>query len=260
MPFRPARPPAAALAGLLLLAAGCTTVGGPSADRAAPARELSAAELRAAAVADADLGAGYAVTVMTPGHGDTGAGAGREVADVPACQPLLDAVTPAASGAATASPGPGYPYAETDLGVTRAADPERGLYGGLLGYRTGRAAALQAELEKLFGPCAAFTSAAPAPPAEKQGRKAPIRTGHRLSRVDTPTPGGADAALGFTLTNESGSAVLSQRAVLARVGPVLAVFTTFGVATEPAAAPDELVVRRQVAKLRAAQAGGPTGG
>ncbi|MFJ2192504.1 hypothetical protein ACIOJE_31965 [Kitasatospora sp. NPDC087861] len=255
MPLRPARPSAAILTGLLLFAAGCTTVGGSSVDRAGPGRELSAAELRAAAVADADLGAGYTVTVMTPGHGDTGAGAGREVADVPACQPLLDTVTPAAStGAASASPAPGYPYAETDLSVARAADPKGGVYGGLLGYRAGRAAALQTELEKLFGPCAAFTSAAPAPPAEKPGKKAPIRTRHRLNREDTPTPGGADVALGFTLTNESGNAVLSQRAVLARVGPALMVFTTFGVATEPAAAPDELIVRQQVAKLRAAQA------
>ncbi|MFF3007303.1 hypothetical protein ACFVTF_31400 [Kitasatospora sp. NPDC057940] len=259
MPLRPARPPAAALVALLLLATGCTTVGGSSADRAAgPGRELSAAELRAAAVADADLGAGYTVTVMTPGHGDTGAGAGREVADVPACQPLLDAVTPAApaatgAGAAPASPAPGYPYAETDLSVARAADPRGGVYGGLLGYRAGRAAALQAELEKLFVPCAAFTSTAPAPPAEKPGKKAPIRTRHRLNREDTPTPGGADAALGFTLTNESGNAVLSQHAVLARIGPALAVFTTFGVAAEPAAAPDEVIVRQQVAKLRAAQ-------
>ncbi|MFJ7275891.1 hypothetical protein [Kitasatospora sp. NPDC098663] len=159
-----------------------------------------------------------------------------------------------ATGAASPSPAPGYPYAETDLSVARAADPRGGVYGGLLGYRTGRAAVLQAELEKLFGPCAAFTSMAPAPPAEKPGKKAPIRTGHRLNREDTPTPGGADAALGFTLTNESGSAVLSRRAVLARIGPALAVFTTFGVAAEPAAAPDEVIVRRQVAKLRAAQA------
>ncbi|MFJ2807752.1 hypothetical protein [Kitasatospora sp. NPDC087271] len=256
MPLRPVRPPAAALAALLMLATGCTAAGGSSADRAGPGRELSAAELRAAAVADADLGAGYTVTVMTPGHGDTGAGAGREVADVPACQLLLDAVTPAtpAASASPAAQAPGYPYAETDLSVARAADPRGGVYGGLLGYRTGRAAVLQAELEKLFGPCAAFTSMAPAPLAEKPGKKAPIRTRHRLNREDTPTPGGADAALGFTLTNESGSAVLSQRAVLARIGPALAVFTTFGVAAEPATAPDEVIVRQQVAKLRAAQA------
>ncbi|MFD0347784.1 hypothetical protein ACFQ0M_20730 [Kitasatospora aburaviensis] len=87
---------------MLALAAGCTTVGG-SADRAGPTHELSAGELRAAAVADADLGPGYTVTVMTPGHGETGSGGAREVSDVPACQPLLDAVTPAAA-AAGASP------------------------------------------------------------------------------------------------------------------------------------------------------------
>ncbi|MER7754381.1 hypothetical protein [Kitasatospora sp. NPDC097643] len=255
VPLRPARPSAVLPVCALLLAVGCTTVDGASVDRAAPGRELSAAELRAAALTDADLGAGYTVTVMTPGHGDTGTGAGREVADVPACQPLLDAVTPAGSaGAAPASPAPGYPYAETDLSVARAADPRGGVYGGLLGYRSGRAAGLQGELERLFGPCASFTSTASAPPAEKQGRREPIRTRHRLRREDTPTPGGADAATGFTLTNESGTAVLSQRAVLARVGPVLAVFTTFGVATEPATAPDERIVRQQVAKLRAAQA------
>ncbi|MFE5582027.1 hypothetical protein [Kitasatospora sp. NPDC056531] len=257
MPFRPSRPSAApaVLVGLLL-ATGCTTVGGSSGDRAAPGRELSAAELRAAAVADVDLGPGYTVTLMTPGHGDTGTGAGREAADVPACQPLLDAVAPAAStGASPASPAPGSPYAETDLSVARAADPEGRVYGGLLGYRAGRAAARQAELEELFGPCASFTSAAPAPPAEKPGRKVAIRTRHRLNRQDTPTPEGADSAIGFTLTNESGTAVPAQRAVLVRVGATLAVFATSGAATGPAGAPDERIVRQQVAKLRAAQAG-----
>lgn len=108
MPLRPPRPSAPAVVCVLLLAAaGCTTVGG-SADRAGPGRELSAAELRAAAVADADLGPGYTVTVMTPGHGETGAGGAWEIVDVPACRPLLDAVTPAVTaGAATPSPGPG---------------------------------------------------------------------------------------------------------------------------------------------------------
>ncbi|MFI6845386.1 hypothetical protein ACIBJD_12115 [Kitasatospora sp. NPDC050467] len=252
MPLRPSRPPAPFVVCALLLAAGCTTVGG-SADQAGPGRELSAAELRASAVADADLGPGYTVTVMKPGHGETGSGGARETADVPACQPLLDAVTPAASvGGTVPTPGPGDPYAETDLGVARAADPEGGVYGGLLGYRAGRAAQLQADLEKLFGPCASFTSTAPPPPADRS-RKA-VRTRHRLTRDDTPTPGGADASTGFTLTNESGSAVLSQRAVVARVGPALAVFTTVGVGAEPATVPDERIVRQQVAKLRAAQA------
>ncbi|WP_395295853.1 hypothetical protein ACF9IK_22025 [Kitasatospora hibisci] len=247
MPLRPSRPlaPAAVLA--LSLAAGCTTVGG-SADRAGPTRELSAGELRAAAVADADLGPGYTVTVMTPGHGEVGSGGARELSDVPACQPLLDAVTPAAG----ASPGPEGPYAETGLSVARAADPEGGVYGGLLAFRPGRAARLQAELEKLFGPCASFSSTAPPPPADRS-RKG-IRTRHRLIRGDTPTPGGVDAATGFTLTSESGPVVLSQRAVVARVGQVLAVFTTVGVGAQPAAAPDERIVRQQAAKLRAAQA------
>ncbi|AUY51413.1 hypothetical protein [Streptomyces sp. CB01881] len=251
MPLRQPRPSAPAVVCALLLVAGCTTVGG-SADRAGPGRELSAAELRAAAVADADLGPGYTVTVMTSGHGETGSGGAREVSGLPACQPLLDAVTPAVPpGAASASPGPGAPYAETDLGVARAADPQGGVYGGLLGYRAGRAAQLQAELEKLFGPCASFTSTAP-PPVDK-ARKG-VRTRYRLSREDAPTPGGADAVTGFTLTNESGSVMLSRRAVLVRVGPALAVFTTVGVGAEPATAPDERIVRQQVAKLRAAQA------
>ncbi|MGW2251765.1 hypothetical protein ACWCXH_16415 [Kitasatospora sp. NPDC001660] len=252
---RPARPSAVLLLCVLLPATGCTTVGGPSADRAAPGRELSAAEIRSAAVTGADLGAGYTVTVMTPGHGGTGQGAGRETSDVRACQPLLDTVAPGGgAGPGTASPGPGLPYAETDLSVARAADPRSTAYGALVGYRSGRAVQVQAELEKLFGPCAVFTSTAPPPPAErgKKGAQA-THTRHRLAQVDTTTPEGADAATGFTLTNESGTAVLSQRAVLARVGPALAVFTTFGVATEPAAAPDERIVRQQVAKLRAAQ-------
>ncbi|MFE6869093.1 hypothetical protein ACFVFS_21370 [Kitasatospora sp. NPDC057692] len=256
---RPSRP--LLLSAALLLAAGCAAPAGGSADRApsgAPPRELSAAELRAAAVTDADLGPGFTVTVIAPGHGGTGPDGGRETADRPACQPLLDAVAPAAaSGRAGASPSaapvPAVPYAETDLSVAPAADPAGSLYGALLGYRGDRAARLQAELEGLFGPCAEFVSTAPPPPAEK-GRGV-TRTGHRLSRNDTPTPEGADAATGFTLTNESGAVVLAQRAVLARVGPALVVFSTVGVGAEPAPAPDERVVRRQVAKLRAAQRG-----
>ncbi|WP_328956501.1 hypothetical protein [Kitasatospora purpeofusca] len=249
------------LAGALLLAAGCAAPAGGSADRAtaAPARELSAAELRAAAVTDAELGPGFTVTVIAPGHGETGPDGGRETADRPVCQPLLDAVAPAAGPAkaarASASPAPvsAVPYAETDLSVALAADPSGSLYGGLLGYRGDRAARLQAELEGLFGPCAEFASTAPPPPADRS--RGVTRTGHRLSRNDTPTPEGADAATGFTLTNESGAVVLAQRAVLARVGPALVVFSTVGVGAEPAPAPDERVVRRQVAKLRAAQKG-----
>ncbi|MER6363032.1 hypothetical protein [Kitasatospora sp. NPDC001527] len=249
------------LAVALLLAAGCAAPAADSADRAssgAPPRELSAAELRAAAVTEADLGPGFTVTVVVPGPGETGPDGGREAADKPACQPLLDAVAPAAAAAragsaASAAPVPVVPYAETDLSVAQAADPAGSLYGGLLGYRGDRAARLQEELEGLFGPCAEFVSTAPPPPSEK-GR-GETRTRHRLSRHDTPTPEGADAATGFTLTNESGSVVLAQRAVLARVGPALVVFSTVGVGAEPAPAPDERVVRRQVAKLRAAQRG-----
>ncbi|MFF8771648.1 hypothetical protein [Kitasatospora sp. NPDC015120] len=261
MPHPAPRPPRPLLlSAALLLAAGCAAPVGGSADRASPAaapRELSAAELRAAAVTDAELGAGFTVTVITPGRGETGPDGGREAADKPACQPLLDAVAPAAAGragaSASAAPVPAVPYAETDLSVALAADPAGSLYGGLLGYRGDRAARLQEELESLFGPCAEFLSTAPPPPAEK-GRGV-TRTTHRLSRNDTPTPEGADAATGFTLTNESGSVVLAQRAVLARVGPALVVFSTVGVGAEPAPAPDERVVRRQVAKLRAAQLG-----
>ncbi|MFC5662891.1 hypothetical protein ACFP3U_07820 [Kitasatospora misakiensis] len=255
------RAPLRAAAVLLVLgAAGCADPAGGSADRAAagaPARELTAAELRAAAVTEAELGPGFTVTVIAPGHGETGPDGGRETADRPVCQPLLDAVAPAAgparAGRASASPTSvsAVPYAETDLSVARAADPAGSLYGGLLGYRGDRAARLQAELEGLFAPCAEFASTAPPPPAERS--RGVTRTGHRLSRNDTPTPEGADAATGFTLTNESGGVVLAQRAVLARVGPALVVFSTVGVGAEPAPAPDERVVRRQVAKLRAAQ-------
>ncbi|MER7708360.1 hypothetical protein ABTX81_36405 [Kitasatospora sp. NPDC097605] len=262
MPHPAPRPPRPLLlSAVLLLAAGCAAPAGGSADRApsgAPPRELSAAELRAAAVTDADLGPGFTVTVIVPGHGESGPSGGREAADKPACQPLLDAVAPASAAgrsgvSASAGPVPAVPYAETGLSVAPAADPAGSLYGGLLGYRGDRAARLLTELEGLFGPCAEFTSTAPPPPAEK-GRGA-TRTTHRLSRDDTPTPGGADAATGFTLTNESGSVVLAQRAVLTRVGPALVVFSTVGVGAEPAPAPDERVVRRQVAKLSAAQRG-----
>ncbi|MFF7454956.1 hypothetical protein [Kitasatospora sp. NPDC008115] len=262
MPHPAPRPPRILLlSAALLLAAGCAAPAGGSADRApagVPSRELSAAELRAAAVTDADLGPGFTVTVITPGRGGTGPDGGREAADKPACQPLLDAVAPAsaagrADGPASEGPVPAVPYAETDLSVALAADPAGSLYGGLLGYRGDRAARLLDELEGLFVPCAEFASTAPPPPAEK-GRGV-TRTTHRLSRNETPTPEGADEVTGFTLTNESGGVVLAQRAVLARVGPALVVFSTVGVGAEPAPAPDERVVRRQVAGLRAAQRG-----
>ncbi|MGW6918167.1 hypothetical protein ACWGB8_30790 [Kitasatospora sp. NPDC054939] len=251
MPLRaPAPLPALALGCALLLAAGCTTVA-PSADRAAAGgRELTAAELRAAAVTDGGLGPGYTVTVLKPGHGET-AGGGREVSDLPDCQPLLDAVTPGARPAV----GGDRPYAETELSVARAADPRGSVYGGLLAYREGRAERLREELERLLGRCGSFTSTAPGPPEKGAAARRGVRARHHVVQHDTPTPGGADAALGFTLTNESGSVVLAQRVVLVRVGPVVAVFSTVGVGAEPAAVPDERIVGQQAAGLRAAQAG-----
>ncbi|GAA0692618.1 hypothetical protein GCM10010193_53970 [Kitasatospora atroaurantiaca] len=223
----------------VLLAAGCTTVT-PSDDRAAAPRELTAEQLRAAVLSDGDLGQGYVVTVMTPGHGETGPGNDRETADVPACQPVLDAVAPA-------NPAAG-PLAETDLSVARSADPGAAVYAGLLAFRPGRAAQLQDQLDKLLTQCTAFTSST-------GGVQKGVRTKHRLTRLDTPTPEGADGATAFTLTNESGAVVLSQRALLARTGTALAVFSTVGVGKEPAPAPDDRVVRTQVAKLRKAQQG-----
>ncbi|MET9617699.1 hypothetical protein [Kitasatospora indigofera] len=262
---RPPLPPAAvrraaALAGALVLTCGCTTVG-VSADRVAEGRTLAAAELRAAALTDEDLGPGYIVTVMTPGHGETGPADGREVTDLPACQPVLDAVTPAnaavaaGQGGTPAPAGPDRPVAETDLSVATAADPKGSVYAGLLAYRPGRAAELRRQVEQVLASCGSFTSTTATGHGAAGGRKG-VPARHRLSRVDTPTTGGADAVTGFTLTNESGGVALTQRAVLARVGSVLAVFSTVGVGAEPASAPDERVVRQQVAKLRAAQRGG----
>ncbi|GHH77042.1 hypothetical protein GCM10018781_49720 [Kitasatospora indigofera] len=264
-PRRPSLPPAAArraaaLACALLLAGGCTTVG-VSADRVTEGRALAAAELRAAALTDGDLGPGYIVTVMTPGHGETGPADGREVTDLPACQPVLDAVTPAnaavaaGQGGSPAPAGPDLPIAETDLSVATAADPRGSVYAGLLAYRPGRAAELRRQVEQVLASCGSFTSTTATGHGAAGGRKG-VPARHRLSRVDTPTTGGADAVTGFTLTNESGGVTLTQRAVLARVGSVLAVFSTVGVGAEPASAPDERVVRQQVAKLRAAQRGG----
>ncbi|MEV4611871.1 hypothetical protein AB0K43_04610 [Kitasatospora sp. NPDC049258] len=228
---------------LLALAAGCTTVGpaaGPVADRPAPGRELDAGGLRAAVVTDAELGPGYAVTLLTPGQ-DTAPDQERETADRPACQPVLDAVAPgkAASG----------PTAEADLSVTRKGDPHAALYAGLLAFGPGRAERLQGELEQVLAHCTGFTSVAGGGAAPGRG----VQTRHRLTRTDTPTPEGADAATAFTLTNESGTATLSQHALLARVGTALAVFSTVGTDKEPAAEPDPEVVRAQLAKLRAAQ-------
>ncbi|WP_441245755.1 hypothetical protein [Kitasatospora sp. McL0602] len=238
MPLRRSLP-ALLLPALLpvVLATGCTTVTA-SADRAAAPRELTAAQLRSAAVTDAELGAGYTVTLMTPGPANPGEGADRETADVPACQPVLDAVAPA-------NPANG-PAAETDLSVARAAQPGGGLYTGLLAFAPGRAAAVQAALEKVLGQCTVFTSA-----ARKGGHSR-----HRLTRADTPTVEGADGVTAFTLTNESGATVLSQHAVLARTGTALAVFSTVGTGKEPAPAPDTHIVTTQVGKLRQAQTAG----
>jgi len=220
----------------VLLAAGCTTVA-PSDDRAAAPRELTAEQLRAAALSDGDLGQGYVVTVMTPAQGETGAEAERETADVPACQPVLDVVAPANRSAG--------PLAETDLSIGRSADPKGSVYAGLLAFRPGRAAQLQGELDKVLAQCTVFSS----------GVHNGSRTKHRLTRLDTPTPEGADSATAFTLTNESGAVVLSQRALMTRAGTVLAVFSTVGVGKEPAPAPDDRVVRTQVAKVKRAQQG-----
>ena len=249
VPTAPARA-VAALTVAALLAAGCTTVG-VSADRAGPGRELTAADLRAAALAGRDLGPGYVVTVMTPGHGETGPADGREVTDLTACQPVLDVLTLPAPAGRGAGQGAG-PAAETDLSVTTAADQKGGVYAGLLGYRPGRARELLGQLEQVLERCGSFSSTTAAPRGVTAGRRG-VAARHRLSRADTPTLGGADGVTGFTLTNESGGVTLTQRAVLARVGSVLAVFSTVGVGAEPAALPDERVVRQQVAKLRAAQ-------
>ncbi|WP_371481118.1 hypothetical protein [Kitasatospora sp. NBC_00315] len=253
---RAARRPApghrvAAALGLLVLTTGCAVVGvdADRAGRVGPERGLSAAELRAAALGDADLGPGYVVTVMTPGHGERGPADGREVTDLPACQPVLDAVT--AAGPPGRSTGPA---AETDLSVARPADPTGSVYVGLLGHRPGLAAQLQTRVEQVLDRCGSFTSTTAAGGGAASGRR-PVSARHRLGRADTPTTEGADAVTGFTLTNESGGVTLTQRAVLARVGSVLAVFSTVGVGAEPAAVPDERIVRQQLARLRAAQRG-----
>lgn len=254
---------------LLLLAAlaltGCTTVGpAGSADRApsvtpsasgpsvaapsAPApRALTAAALRAAALAGRDLAADWTVTVVTPGQSSAApTAADHETSDVPACQPVLDAIGPADPA--------GEPTAETDLSVTRAAAPAADVYAALLAYPVGRAALLQSTLDQVLARCGSFTSTATGP-----GSRKGARTQHRLARADTPTPEGADGATAFTLTSGSatpgdpGAAALSQDATVVRVGTVLAVFSTVGTGKEPAAAPDPAVVQAQTRKLRAAQ-------
>ncbi|GAA1272855.1 hypothetical protein GCM10009665_70970 [Kitasatospora nipponensis] len=263
---RPVLPPplTALVLAALVPAAGCATVGpAPAGDRVTAAvapRALSAAELRGAAVTGSDLGAGYTVSLLGPGQpapsGSSGA-AQRQVADVPACQPVLDAVGPADPGAA--------PQAEADLSVLRVAAPSSAgagagavpLYTALLGYPAGRPAVLQTTLDQALARYTAFTSA-PADPKAVTPTARGARTGHQLERADAPTPEGADAVTAFTLTSgpatgEGGGPALTQRAVVVRVGTVLAVFSTVGTAKEPAAVPDPVVVRAQTRKLRAAQ-------
>ncbi|MFB7662414.1 hypothetical protein ACFC1R_00490 [Kitasatospora sp. NPDC056138] len=233
---------------LLALATGCTTVT-PSVDRVA-AQPLTADRLKAAAVTGADLGPGYTVTVMAPGR-ETRQGSDRRTSDVAACQPVLDAVGPG-------DPATG-PFAETDLDVAVAADPRtdpkgaRGsVYTGLLAFKPGRAADIQTELDQVLARCGSFTSTGQS--AGGPGRKGGVvRARHRLARLDTPTPEGADGATAFTLTDESGPDPLAQRALMARTGTVLAVFTTVGTGKDPAPAPDDRLVRTQVAKLHRAQ-------
>ncbi|KJK56042.1 hypothetical protein [Saccharothrix sp. ST-888] len=238
MPHRPFRVLCCAL---LALATGCTTVT-PSADRVA-AQPLTADRLKAAAVTGADLGPGYTVTVMAPGR-ETGQGADRRTSDVAACQPVLDAVGPG-------DPVSG-PAAETDLDVAVAANPKGSVYTGLLAFRPGRAADVQTELDRVLAQCGTFTSTGQS--AGAPGRRGGVvRTRHRLARLDTPTPEGADGATAFTLTDESGPDPLAQRALMARTGTVLAVFTTVGTGKDPAPAPDDRLVRTQVAKLHKAQ-------
>ncbi len=258
-----------------LALAGCTTVGpAGSADRAATAsaaatvrssvtapagvpsaatpsaaapRALTAAALRAAALAGQDLAPGWTVTVVTPGQGSAGpASAEHETSDVPACQPVLDAIGPA-------NPT-GEPTAETDLSLTRAGAPGADVYAALLAYPPGRAALLQSLLDQVLARCGTFTST-----ATGTGSRKGAKTQHRLARADTPTPEGADGATAFTLTSGSttpgdpGVAALSQDATVVRVGTALAVFSTVGSGKEPAAAPDPAVVLAQTRKLRAAQ-------
>ncbi|MEV8096264.1 hypothetical protein [Kitasatospora sp. NPDC085879] len=247
----PLRPTALLCCAALLAAAGCTTVSA-SADRAArPAeRALDTAGLRAAAVTGADLGAGWTVTVMTPEPGSTAPQAARELADVPACQPVLDALAPAK--------GRTGPVAETDLSAARAGRPRDTVYAGLLAFEPGGAERVRSALDLLLTRCTVFHSSTPAAAqgrgsAGRGGPAKPVSVRHRLQRADAAVPDGVDAVTAFTLTDESGGTALSRRAVVARVGTALALFSTLGTTGEPAPAPDERVVRAQAARLRAAQ-------
>ncbi|WP_030263212.1 hypothetical protein [Streptomyces sp. NRRL B-24484] len=245
----PHRPTALLCCAVLLAAAGCTTVSA-SADRApGPAgRTLDAAGLRAAAVTDADLGAGWRVTVATPGPTAAAPRAVRELADVPACQPVLDTFAPAG--------GRSGPLAETDLSAVRAGRPRETVNAGLLAFGPGRAEEVRSALDLLLPRCAAFRSTSAAGPARAAGKgpaAKPVSVLHRLRRADAAVPEGVDAMTSFTLTDESGGSPLSRRAVVARVGTALAVFLTVGTAADPAPDPDERLVRTQAVRLRAAQ-------
>ncbi|MEV6208314.1 hypothetical protein [Kitasatospora sp. NPDC051914] len=237
---------------VLLSAVGCTTVSA-SADRAVPAeRTLDAAGLRAAAVTAADLGAGWSVTVMRPEPGRPAPAAGRETADVPACQPVLDALAP--------DKGKSGPLAETDLSVAPAGRPRATVYAGLLAFEPGRAEQVRRALDVLLTRCRTFRSTTPVDgasrgPGAKGAPARPVTTLHRLERAEAAVPEGVDAVTAFTLTGESGGIELRRRAVVARVGTALAFFSTLGTAAEPAPVPDERIVRAQAARLRAAQRG-----
>ncbi|QKW19883.1 hypothetical protein HUT16_13170 [Kitasatospora sp. NA04385] len=213
----------------LVLTAGCATApADPSADRAAPSAgatpEYDAAAVRALAVTAAELAPGWRVTLMEPGQNDISSP--PQTSDIPACQPVLDALTP--------SKGSAGPLAEADLDIAREGDDPASLYTGILAFRPGRAAAVHAGIDRVLDHCRAFTSTA--------GR-------HLLTRLDTPTPEGADAATAFTLTDETGGTTIAQRALVARAGDVLAVFTTLDATGRPAPEPDAAVVRAQLAKL-----------
>ncbi|MFJ5880922.1 hypothetical protein [Kitasatospora cineracea] len=225
----------AVLAALALAAAGCTGAPRPPAADAAAATaaapggssagpEYDAAAVRALAVTDADLAPGWHVTLMQPGQNDISSP--PQTADTPACQPVLDALTP--------SKGAAGPLAETDLGIARDGDAPAALYTAVLAFRPGRAAAVHSGLDRVLDRCRAFTSTA--------GR-------HLLTRLDTPTPGGADAATAFTLTDETGGTTIVQRALVTRTGDLLAVFTTLDATGHPAPEPDRGVVAAQLAKL-----------
>ncbi|MEV4559351.1 hypothetical protein AB0K51_20500 [Kitasatospora sp. NPDC049285] len=222
----------------LTLAAACTrTAAPPSADHASPSASAGydAPSLRELAVTDADLGPGWHVTVMQPGQGDITSP--PQTADAPACQPVLDALAPAKGSAG--------PLAEADLDIARTADDRASLYTAILAFRPGRAAVVHTELDQVLIRCRVFTSGA--------GR-------HVITRLDTPTPEGADAATAFTLTNETGGATLTQRALLTRTGDILTVFTTLDTTGHEPAAPDAEVIKRQLGKLQPPRGPGSGGG